>query len=185
MHDEQGDFALESGARALAAIGPAAVGPIVEHLRDGDDTRQLYLIGVLSEIPTKSAAQGILAVLEDGEPFDEHIGVALANIGSPSAIEPLYDLWKLSDGQDTLLAEYLLMLCELNGVSKPELPMWRKITRSEEERIDRLIRGDLAWPSRAQPPGPTKAKSKGVSKRERKKRAAQRKQQRKGKKKRR
>jgi hypothetical protein len=200
ISDEQGDYILEACSRTLEAIGPAAVQPIVEHLRDDDVARRIYLTGVLGEIPTEGAAQGILAWLEDGEPLDEMHVVALAGIGSPSAIEPLYRLWKSGRGDEELLAEYLLVLCELNGVAKAEVPQWRRIVAAKEARLDRVALGigfstggehsaDRQSPpvrvDRHPEPAPKQRptrKPRTVSKRERKRRAAQRRSQRKGKK---
>ena len=82
-------------------------------------SRQIYLTGVLGEIPVESATQVILEKIEAGESIGEMELGSLADIGSASAIEPLYQMWKPGDH---LLAEFLLILCELNGVQKPELP---------------------------------------------------------------
>jgi HEAT repeat protein len=203
INDRQGDYVLEACSRALEAIGPAAVEPIVQHLRDPDMARQIYLTGVLEQMPTEGAAQAILAWLEEGEPLDEAHVVALAGIGSPSAIEPLYRYWKSERGQERLLAEYLLVLCELNGVEKPELSEWRRIVEAEDARLAQVLRGmefsvggeasaggeslpvqGDRHPDRGPGPRPPR-KSQGVSKRERKRRSAQKKSQRRGKKKRR
>jgi hypothetical protein len=197
MNDEQGDYILEACSRTLVAIGPAAVEPIVDHLRDEDMARQIYLTGVLEEIPTEGAAQGILDWLRDGEPLDEGHIVALAGIGSPSAIEPLYRSWKSGRSDERLLAEYLLVLCELNGIEKPELPTWRRIVEAEEARVERItgtmapsMGGEDSPPERSSPvrldrrsertpKQRSTRKPRGISKRERKKRAAQRKSQKK------
>jgi hypothetical protein len=202
INDQQGDYVLEACSRALEAIGPAAVEPIVEHLRDEGIARQIYLTGVLEQMPTESAAQGILDWLEDGEPLDEAHVVTLAGIGSPSAIEPLYRLWKEGHDQERLLAEYLLVLCELNGIRKPELAEWRRSVEAEEARLARIVRGTEplshgdgstggksppAQVERRSDRGPKQRsirKPRTVSKRERKRRSAQRKSQRRGKKKR-
>jgi hypothetical protein len=193
INDQQGDYVLEACSRALEAIGPAAVESIVEHLRDDGIARQIYLTGALGEIPTEDAAQGILAWLEEGEPLDEMHVVALAGIGSPSAIEPLCRLWKLERGQERLLAEYLLVLSELNGVVKPELSDWRRIVEAEETRLERIARGigssmdgedstanqspagRVAPHAERVPKQRSTRKSRTVSKRERKRRSAQRK----------
>jgi hypothetical protein len=194
INSEQGDFLLEASSRALEAIGPAAVGPVAAHLRDDDMARQIYLTGVLGEIPTEGAAQTILSWLEDGEPLDEMHIHALTEIGSPSAIEFLYGLWEPGD---RLLAESLLILCELNGVQKPELPEWRQSVQAEEERLSRAFDGmDAlmereipsipAWleaPQRREPKPRSVRKPKSISKREHKKRVAQRRARRRKKKK--
>jgi HEAT repeat protein len=191
INDEQGDYLLEACSEALEAIGPPAVEPVAQHLRDDDVSRQIYLTGVLGEIPTESAAQAILNWLADGHPLDEMEMAALSDIGSASAIEPLYASWRPGD---SLLAGHLLVLCELNGVQKPELPEWRRMVEAEEARMARITSG--AGPSlvkedvAAAEPRKTRAasgqpwarparKSKGIGKKERKKRAAQRKASRK------
>jgi hypothetical protein len=51
---------------------------------------------------------------------------AQAQIGHPAAIEPMARMWRPGD---RLLAEYLLHLCELNGVQRPELPEWRRLVQ--------------------------------------------------------
>ncbi|MDD3828581.1 MAG: hypothetical protein PHY79_21670 [Anaerolineae bacterium] len=203
INDQQGDYILEACSRALEAIGPAAVEPIVEHLHDEGIARQIYLTGVLEQMPTESAAQGILDWLKDGEALDEAHVVTLAGIGSPSAIEPLYRLWREGHDQERLLAEYLLVLCELNGVRKPELAEWRRSVEAEEARMARifdgtepLLNGDgstggESLPARVErrpqqgPKQRSVRKPRTASKRERKGRSAQRKRQRRGKKKRR
>lgn len=141
INDTQGDYLLEACSDALEAIGLAAVKPITERLRDDDTARQIYLTGVLGEIPTESAAQAILDWVADGLPLEEMQVSALSDIGSPSAIEPLYALWKSGHYMDRLLAEALLVLCELNGVQKPELPEWRRIVEAEESRLSRMSDG--------------------------------------------
>ncbi len=126
IHKKQGDYLCEACHYALAAIGPIAVSAMAEHLADGDPTRQIYLTGALERIPTERAAQSILAALdrEDME-LDEMSALALANIGSASAIDPLYFLWREAPDY-TPLAEALLILCQLHNVDKPELPAWRQ-----------------------------------------------------------
>ena len=102
-------------------------------------------------------------------------------------------LWRPGD---RLLAEYLLLLCELNGVNRPELPEWRRLVQQEEERMARLNAGEFdlleglknlanapkslqrTWelePKQAKPLSGG-SKKRGVSKKERKKRAVQRRQ---------
>lgn len=196
INDEQGDYSLEASSRALEAIGPAAVDLVAEHMRDDDDTRQIYLTGVLGNIPTESAAQALIAWLEDEGFTDEMQVNSLVDIGSPSAIEPLYELWEPGD---YLLSEALLTLCELNGVQKPELSEWRQVVQAQEARrssMDGLLgslvgQGEsVSTPRPAEPalrmappePGPpghfklrATRKPKSVSKKEQKKRAAHRK----------
>lgn len=203
IHDEQGDYLLENCSYALEAIGLAAVEPVIKHLRSAKDmAREIYLTGVLAEIPTESAAQAILLKVKAGKPVDEMGLSALADIGSASAIEPLYRLWK--PGGDHILAENLFILCELNGVQKPELPEWRRLVEAEEVRLAKIFAGEFdpgqelknpadskqmlmrTWQLQHEKPQSSKILSgqkKTLSKKEQKKRAAQRKGQVKGKKK--
>ena len=139
INDRQGDFLLEACSDALGAIGPAAVEPIAERLRDDDIARRIYLTGVLREIPTEGAAQAILSWMADSHPVEEMHVYGLAEIGSPSAIEPLYELWKSGSDLDRFLAECLLVLCLLNNVPKPELDEWRQIVVAEDARLDRML----------------------------------------------
>jgi hypothetical protein len=126
LHEEQGDYLCEACHDALAAIGPVAVPAMAAHLADGDGTRQIYLTGALERIPTERAAQAILAALDqEAMELDEMSALALADIGSASAIEPLYALWP--EAPDFMpLTEALLILCQLHHVDKPELPEWRR-----------------------------------------------------------
>jgi len=194
IFDEQGDFTKEAATDALEAIGPPAVPLINDTLRRSRDlSKQIYLTGVLSEIPVASATEVILARLKAGRPMEEFELDALARIGHPAAIEPMARLWRPGD---RLLAEYLLLLCELNGVNRPELPEWRRLVQQEEERMARLNAGEFdlleglknlanapkslqrTWelePKQAKPLSDG-SKKKGVSTKERKKRAAQRRQ---------
>lgn len=133
VEDERNDEDLETARNALVAIGPAAVPTVAAHLRDEDSTRQIYLTRVLSEIPTEASAQALLAWIEDGLPHDEMQYLALMDIGSASAIEPLYALWQQKPG-DTSLAEALLVLCQLHGVEKAELDSWRQLLLEQEAR---------------------------------------------------
>jgi HEAT repeat protein len=200
LNDQQGDYLHEACAGALEAIGLAAVKPIIAHLRDDDLARRIYLTGVLGEIPTEDAAQALLDLLKDDRYPDEMHVNALTDIGSPSAIEPLYALSQAEHHRNQLLAESLLVLCQLNNVQKPELPQWRKIVRAEEIRLSRLSRGETAAiekdepiiqvapppspspPSERQPRQRSRRKPRSVSKAERKKRSAQRKRQKRGRK---
>jgi hypothetical protein len=88
---------------------------------------------------------------------------SLSDIGSPLAIEPLADLWESGHALDTLLAEALLVLCELNGVKRPQLSEWRRVSEAEEERFSLNLMGlrtqvrltgqapSLAWDEPAPP----------------------------------
>jgi HEAT repeat protein len=188
LNDDQGDFVLEGASHALEAIGAPAAPVMLAHLRDDDMARQIFLTGALQQIPTESAAQAILAWLADGEPLDEAHVTTLEGIGSPSAIEPLYALWKSEP--DQVLAESLLVLCQLHGVSKPELPEWRQAVEAQDAGvwqqqadIEPLLEQLLGTPvpSLAAPKGEPAAaqprsarRPKGLSKKERQKRAAQR-----------
>jgi hypothetical protein len=49
-------------------------------------------------------------------------------------------MWKPGDH---LLAEFLLILCELNGVQKPELPEWRRLMEAEDKRLARAMSGEV------------------------------------------
>lgn len=137
IHDEQGDYLLEACAAALEAIGPAAVPQVAERLRDDDLSRQIYLTGVLGEIPTEQSAGAILDWIADGLPTDEMQFSALSDIGTSAAIEPLYRIW-LDDPEDTQLAESLLILCQLHAVDKPEMAQWQEVVQDQEDRIAAL-----------------------------------------------
>jgi hypothetical protein len=190
VNDEQSSYLLEACSHALEAIGPVAVDAVVEHLEDDDNARQIYLAGVLGEIPTASGAQALLAPFESGMAFEEFHLTALMDTGSPSAIEPLYAIWK-ADPDDHLLAEALLLLCELNGVQKPELPHWRRMVEAEEARLAQMLggvspllgkeiisSGEITTASTQRDKRMATRKPKPFSKKERKRRAAQKKAQR-------
>lgn len=194
ISEEQGDFTMEAAKKALEAIGPPVVPLINDTLRRSRElSKQIYLTGVLSEIPVAGATEVILAKLKAGRSMEEYELDALARIGHPAAIEPLARLWRPGD---RLLAELLLLLCEINGVQRPELPEWRRLVQQEEERMARINAGEIdlleglknlanapkllhrTWQLEPQPaqPLPGGSKKKGLSKKEQKKRAAQRKQ---------
>jgi hypothetical protein len=190
IHEEQGDYMMEAASAALEAIGPAAVELINEHLRQTRDmSREIYLTGVLGEIPVESATRVLLDKIKAGKPVEETELSALASIGSASAIEPLYRMWKPGDH---LLAEYLLVLCELNGVQKPELTEWRRLVQAQDERLGRAMAGEVSlleglenlasfppliptWQLEPKQRGAQPGLKKGIGKKEKKKRAAQRK----------
>jgi hypothetical protein len=196
INDKQSDYLLQACSHALEAIGPAAVEAVAEHL-DDDGARQIYLASVLGEIPTASGVQALLVPFEPGKAFEELHLKALMDIGSPAAIEPLFAAWE-ADPDDHLLAEALLLLCELNGVQKSELPHWRRMVKAEEARLAQVFGGigplfgqeiDSSGeiPSAAPQRGKKAAtrEPKPFSKKERKRRAAQRKAQKQKKRKRR
>ncbi|MBM3190990.1 MAG: hypothetical protein FJZ90_20010 [Chloroflexi bacterium] len=187
MRDEMGDYVLEDAMYALQAIGAGAVPVLAEHLADEEEARPIYLTGALEEIPTEGAAQAILQhySLDD---MDEMQTGALAAIGSPSAIEPLSQIWEPGD---RLVAENLFVLCELNGVERPELPEWRRLALAQEKRMAKMLATDVEPLLRAilgggpeeitssmeslamPPPSPSTKRKSGPSKRERKRRKAQ------------
>ncbi len=134
IDDDQGDFLLEAGSAALAAIGPAAVPAVAEHLTDEGIARPIYLSGVLGDIPTEDAVRALLGAMAQ-EPDIMHYG-ALADIGSSLAIPPLYALHK-DDSSDWVY--HMLILCEVNGVTLPELPQWRTHTAEQERRVEQLL----------------------------------------------
>ncbi len=189
LNDEQSDYVLEPCSDVLRAIGPAAVELIAPHLYDDDTSRQSYLTYTLAEIPTESAAQAILDWTTENEIIEEMHISSLSNIGSPLSIETFYDLWKPGDA---MLAEALLVLCELNGVPKPELDEWRRLVIAEDKRVDGLSSGVISsfmgrskFVKSSQPfssrPGTRRSKksaSKGLSKKERKRRTRQRRRKR-------
>lgn len=190
IHKEQGDYMKETAAAALEAIGPAAVELINKHLRRTRDmSREIYLTGALGEIPVESATQVILDKIEAGKPVEETDLGALADIGSASAIEPLYQMWKPGDH---LLAEFLLILCELNGVQKPELPEWRRLLKAQDERVAKAMSGEISiaeglknltgplppiptWQLEPQKPKALSGRKSTISKKGKRKRAVQRK----------
>jgi hypothetical protein len=141
IHDDQGDFLLEAISDALEAIGPPAVPPMIEKLRDEDSSCRIFLTYSLGQIPTESAAQAILDWIADGLPVEEMHVTSLNDIGSPLAIEPLADLWESGHDLDRILAEALLVICELNDVQRPELSEWRRIVEAEEARFSRTSAG--------------------------------------------
>jgi hypothetical protein len=108
---------------------------MMERMRDDDISRQIYLTYSLGQIPTESAAQAILGWIADGQPVEEMHITSLETIGSSLAIEPLSALWDSGHPLDTLLAEALLVLCELNDVQRPQLSDWRRVSEAEEERF--------------------------------------------------
>jgi hypothetical protein len=139
--DDQGDFLLEAVSDALEAIGAPAVPPIIERLRDDGISRRIFLTYTLGQIPTESAARAILDWIVDGQPVEEMHVTSLNDIGSLLAIEPLADLWKSGHDLDRILAEALLVICELNNVQRPELSEWRRIVEAEEARFSRTSVG--------------------------------------------
>ncbi|MBI1881169.1 MAG: hypothetical protein HYR94_23565 [Chloroflexi bacterium] len=190
IHEEQGDYMKQAASTALEAIGPPAVELINKQLRQTRDmSHQIYLTGVLGEIPVESATQVILEKIKAGKPVEEMELSSLTDIGSASAIEPLYRMWKPGDH---LLAEFLLILCELNGVQKPELPEWRRLVEAEEKRLARAMSGEVnlleglknlagplppipTWQLEQKKPKALSDRKNTLSKKEMKKRAAQRK----------
>jgi len=143
LHDEQGDYLEEAASAALEAIGPPAVPQIIKQLRTTKDmSRQIYLTGTLSEIPVEGAEQVVLDKLQAGESIEEGELMLLSDIGSPTAIDPLYQIWQASEKKDPILAERLLILCELNQVDKPELAEWRKIVEAEDKRFAKVLAED-------------------------------------------
>jgi len=193
INEDQGDFLLEDCSAALAAIGPAAVPAIAAHLTDEGTARPIYLAGVLGDIPTEGAVRALLAAMSKAP--DEIQYGALADVGSPLAITPLYDL---HDDENSDWVESLLILCEVNGVTLPELPQWREHMAEQERRIEQFLveideptgegdggmlaleEADLGLPDVAPPIGRSglKPKKGAAGKREQRRRTAQRKKQR-------
>jgi hypothetical protein len=138
IFEGQGDFACEDAAEALAVIGPPAVAQIAQHLDDGDSTRQIYLAGALSEIPTDASAQVLLEYVPVDEEPDEMETVNLADTGSRIALEPLYRLAQRYP-DNPVLAGSLLVLCALHDVDKPELSQWRELVIANDERMEALL----------------------------------------------
>lgn len=138
--DESGDFLLEAVSEALSAIGPAAVEPIARALND-DDTRTIYLTGVLGNIPCERSAQVLLERMQLEAFADwrerEAFAARLADTGSRTAIPALLALWRPGDPH---LAEHLLVLHVVNGLNHPSLAEWRRLTEAEEARIEQLTR---------------------------------------------
>jgi hypothetical protein len=193
INDEQGDFLLEDCAEALAAIGLDAVPAVAEHLTDGDVARPIYLAEVLGNIPTEGSVRALLAAMAEKPDVMQYN--ALADTGSALAITPLYEL---HDDESPDWVYSMLILCEVNGMTLPELPQWRAEAAAVEQRI-RALAGDLGPAAAAEyegipqldGPGPgaadvmpavrrsgVKPKKGSVGKREQRRRATQRKKQR-------
>jgi hypothetical protein len=136
--DQEGDFLLEACSDALVAVGAAVVEPIAAALND-DSTRDIYLMGVLSKIPTERSAEIIANLLARDQPDDwrqlDMYAGALADVGSPAAIGVLEPLWK---PEDPNLAAHLLVLHVINGRDHPLLPKWRALAQAEDVRVRRL-----------------------------------------------
>ena len=133
INDEQGDFLLEDCSEALSAIGPAAAPEVAAHLSDEGTARPIYLAGVLGDIPTEGSVRALLAAIAKAP--DETQYAALADIGSPLAITPLYDL---HDDESPDWMDSLLILCEVNGINLPELPQWREKMAEQERRMEQF-----------------------------------------------
>lgn len=141
LNEDQGDYLEEAVSDALEAIGPAAVPQINAHLRYTDDmSRQIYLTGSLGNIPVKEAGEVILEKLLSGQEIEEIDLITLVDLGDPAAIEPLYQLWTPGDH---ILAENLLVLCQIHGVEKPELEEWRRLVQAQDERTARFLEDDF------------------------------------------
>jgi HEAT repeat protein len=146
INDDRGDYVLESCSEALSAIGLPAVPYLAEHVGSEDSTRHIFLCGALGEIPAESAAQAILSQIEQGMPFDDMEVDHLTRIGSPSAIKVLRAVW--TEGEhplDDTLAEALLVLCEINGIQRPELPRWRRIVQEKEAQFEAMTLDLRPW----------------------------------------
>jgi len=193
INDEAGDFLLEAASDALRAIGPPAVPVIARSLPSDDSARDIYLTGVLGDIPTEASAQAVLSLIKEDQPIDESYIEKLQEIGSPAAIEPLCSYWRAVSQQEAAvelvdLAETLLVLCEVNGVERPEIKDWRRVIKAREEQkrefagVWQTVAGNVAGGAEAEHSPlslPTRQgstrKAKTVSKQEKKKRAAHRK----------
>jgi hypothetical protein len=93
----------------------------------------------LAHIPTEESAKVVLDMLAGTDVLEEWHVRALHDIGSASAIDPLIEY---CDPEWVPCARALLLLCEVNGVDRPEMGEWRRtIEESErlmEERLARL-----------------------------------------------
>lgn len=138
IYDDQGDYMLEACSEALSAIGPPAVASIAQHIREDDTARQIYLTGVLAEIPTRRSERVLLDWIEDEQFLDEMHTMALESIGSQRAIELLYEVWQ-DDPDFPGLAENLLVLCQLHGVEMAEMWLWRRQVREIEEKMRSFV----------------------------------------------
>lgn len=143
IDDEQGDYMEEAASNALRAIGVPALPHIKKTLKTTKDmSKEIYLTGALEDIPTEESARVILDQVQSGQPVGEMEFFALADIGSASAIDILYQLWDPGHYAAHLLAEPLFILCTINGVEKPELSQWRQIAVGEEERLEKILAGE-------------------------------------------
>lgn len=149
IYEHQPDEFLEDLSEALTAIGPAGVPQVIEHLEDDDRTRQIYLTGVLGRIPVERSAQALLGQLGQDAYDDEMNFTYLAEIGSAVTIEPLYEIWHRDDEDEEYrdwirkrLAQPLLVLCQLHGIEKPELPEWRALVAEEKAIMARIAAGE-------------------------------------------
>ncbi|MBN1485432.1 MAG: plasmid pRiA4b ORF-3 family protein [Chloroflexia bacterium] len=142
IYDDQGDYMLEACSEALSAIGPPAVAPIARRIREDDTARQIYLTGVLAEIPTRRSEQTLLDWIEEQQSLDEMHTMTLESIGSEQAIELLYEVWQEAPDFPGL-AENLLVLCQLHGVEKAEMGQWRRRVREIEEQMRSLAFGPI------------------------------------------
>ncbi len=136
INEDQGDFLLEDCTEALAAIGPDAVPAIAEHLTDAGTARPVYLADALGNIPTEGSVRALLAAMAE-KPDEVQYG-ALADIASPLAITPLYEL---HDDESPDWVDSMLILCEVNGVTLPELPQWRAEEEAAEQRAEAFAAG--------------------------------------------
>ena len=139
LNRDQWDDICELIGTSLATIGPAAVPALQRDLRQTDDsTRQIYFTGALGDIGTESCAKFLVDVINSGAVVEEIHLIALLDTGSAEAIVPLYTLWQ-QDTEDRLLAEHLLILCQLHGIDKPEIAIWREISEREHQRQNELM----------------------------------------------
>jgi tetratricopeptide (TPR) repeat protein len=129
---EMPDGVWTAGREILKAVGEPVLDAIAAGLPPSASTQATNLLDVLGNIPYARSVELILnhlsafLVLDDGGTLN-----ALRNLGSARAIEPLRA--ERREGEE-LLDETLLLLCELNAVTVPELPDLRGAYERSRQR---------------------------------------------------
>lgn len=142
INDQATDYVLEKVSSVLQSIGLPAVPMIAEALPLADFTEEIFLSGVLSDIPCEETARILMDNAEPAAYAEDWSLSALHDIAAPSTVPYLIDAFSLTRSPEA--CEALYVTCEVNGIDNPYQDECEKIIAASENRMRSLHEQELA-----------------------------------------
>ena len=136
LNEESGDMTLEKATAVLRTIGPPVIPMVADALPQADSSGEIYLTGVLGDIPVQESAQSIMDHYDDPGRAEEWAYSALYSLADPESIPYLVSAFTHNTVMDA--CEALYVTCIVNGEENPYRELCEKRIADQQERLEAL-----------------------------------------------